>query len=164
MDRGFLGTLPQWLMFGVLSVIGLYVRWNLGAGKLKIDAKSVEVTADQVAANAEDALRNHYSGELKSLREQVMNMGRHHLDRETQIDDRWRKLLTESEERHDECVRQREELSKKVRIVEERQLAQVKQFLAYQRSIVNVLPDAMKTPQMMAALESMELGATYDGE
>lgn len=152
MLAAFLGTLPGWITsVSVVGMLGIMVRGYLGKGRLAIDAKQVNVTA-------EGKLREHYANELGSLREQIIKMGQHHLDREREIDERWRKLLQESEQRHEECVAQREQLAKEVREVKERQLAQVRQFTAYQRSIIDLLPESMKTPQLMAALETLELG------
>jgi len=151
------GSLPQWLLFVAVSTFGMWLKWKLGADKLAIDAKTVEV-------NAEGELKGHYSKELQSLRDQVIKMGQHHLDREREIDDRWRKLLAESEARHDECVAQREALADKVKIIEQRQLSQVRQFLTYQQSVIRVLPDNMKSPEMMAALEALTMEINHGSE
>lgn len=144
-----IGTVPQWLLVIAVSTIGLWVKWKLGADKLAIDAKTVEV-------NAEGNLRDHYGSELQSLRKQIVEMGQHHLDRERELDERWRKLLAESERRHDECVAQREALAKKVGIVEQRQLSQVRKFITYQQTLIRVMPSEMRTPEILAAIDAMK--------
>jgi len=84
-----IGTIPGWIT--AVGMIGLLLRYLLGNRKMSLDA--------------EGNLRTHMGGELQSLRNQIIAMGEHHLSREREIDDRWRKLLHESEERHDECVK-----------------------------------------------------------
>lgn len=131
---GVLGSL------GVL--LGLLVKLQLGGKKLE-----VADTAD---------LRDHYAEELTSLRRQIIDMGEHHLGREREIDDRWRRLLAESEERHAECVRQRDALSARVGAIEERFIGTVRQFLHFQQRIVEAIPADMKTPEIIHAVESLQ--------
>lgn len=144
-----MGTIPQWLTAGgVLGLFGWFARMQLGNRKLAIEAKQVEIAA-------EGGLRDHFANEVQSLRNQIIKMSQHHLDREREIDDRWRTLLRESEERHDECVKQREELRREVEEIRERQIGTIRQFITFQREIVRLLPDNMKSPEIIQALENL---------
>lgn len=137
-----LGTVPQWITAGgIIGFLGLIVKWRLGERSL---------------SNAEQAdIRDHYADELASLRKQIIDMGEHHLGRERELDDRWRKLLTDSEDRHSECVRQREELAARVREIEDRQIGTIRQFITFQRRIVEAMPEELKTPALVSMVESL---------
>lgn len=121
-----MGTIPQWLTaIGLTGVLAAYWR------------RDVQIRGLQNADKADQ--RDHYAEELSSLRKQIIDMGQHHLTREREIDDRWRKLLKESEERHEECVRQREELRQQVIEIDDRLKGTIRQFLQFQESVANVI-------------------------
>lgn len=70
-----LGTLPQWLM--VLfsgGAFGLLVKWQLGKGKLAIDAKQVEVNAQQISGQERADIRDHYAQEVNRYYQQVVGL------------------------------------------------------------------------------------------
>lgn len=147
--QAVLGSIPQWITAGgMVGVGGMFLRFILGRKRL---------------TNADTAdLRDHYAEELTSLRKQIIDIGQHHLEREREIDDRWRRLLAESEDRHSECVRQREALGLKVQDMEtrqselhQRQLGMVRQFLHFQQRIVEVLPEQFKTQAIIQAVEDL---------
>jgi hypothetical protein len=78
------GTLPQQVTAissgGIfLSLIGLLVKWNLGRGRLSIDAQKQHDTD-------EADIRDHYAKEVDRLTLRI-----------EQNDDRYRRLLAESE-------------------------------------------------------------------
>lgn len=150
------GTTAQWVTSisatGVLvTLLGILMRGWLGWGKLSIEA--------------DNSLAGHTAKELQSLRDQINAMGKHQLEREREIDDRWRKTLAESEERHDECVKQREELGQKVLKLEQRLLGTIRQFIHFQQRIAEAIANGSDTRGLLASLQpfleeemKMELG------
>ena len=145
------GTTAQWVAAiassGVLAtVLGVLVRAYLGKGRLSIDAEQVNVTA-------EGALRDHYGKELQSLRNQINEMGKHQLEREREIDDRWRQTLDDSEKRHDECIRQRDALGEKVMVLEQKLIGTIRQFVHFQQRIAHAIANSDSTANLEAALQ-----------
>lgn len=150
----FIGTIPQWITAaGVVSFLGLLVRWRLGERKLAIEATSVNVRAREVEGVERADLRDHYAEELSSLRSQIIDMGKHHLEREREIDDRWRKVLSESEARHAECVRQREDLARRVIRVEGRLLGTIRQFIHFQHRVAEAVAKGGDAVEVLASLQ-----------
>lgn len=148
------GTTAQWVTSisatGVfVTLLGILVRAWLGGKRL--------------ANEAENALNTHTGAELQSLRTQINEMGKHQLAREREIDDRWRKTLAESEERHDECVKQREELGRKVLKLEEKLIGTIRQFVHFQQRIAEAIANGTDTRGLLASLqpfleEEMKMG------
>lgn len=140
MTSGLLGTIPQWLTaLGIGTFLVALLRRDVQVRGLK---------------NADVAdLRDHYAEELQSLRAQILAMGQRHLVREQEIDDRWRKVLQESEDRHDECVRQRNELSERVMEVEQRLLGTVRQFIHFQRRVAEAVAQGANAVEVLASLQ-----------
>lgn len=127
----FTGTLAQWITSaGIVALIGILLRNQQINRKLTYDEGG--------------NLRTHTGVELSSLREQIIKMGEHHLEREREIDDRWRLLLKESEDRHAECQRQREELGEKVAKIGEELTGAKRQFIHFQQRLVEMLPVDMR--------------------
>lgn len=127
----FTGTLAQWITSaGIIALIGILLR------NQQINRK---MTHDE-SGN----LRTHTGVELGSLREQIIKMGEHHLEREREIDDRWRLLLKESEDRHAECQRQREELGAKVSALGEELTGTKRQFIHFQQRFIDLAPVEMR--------------------
>jgi hypothetical protein len=102
---------------------------------------------------AEGTLRDHYGKELQSLRTQINEMGKHQLEREREIDERWRKSLEESEKRHDECVKQRDELGRKVMTLEEKLIGTIRQFVHFQQRIAHAIANGGEGRDLQAALQ-----------
>lgn len=105
------GTLPGWITSaGVVGLLGLLLRYQLGRQKLQIDAAQVDINAQQIANTDEADIRDHYAEEVKELRAALKEQSARHQQRENEMDDRYRRLLQESEARHEECQTQRREL------------------------------------------------------
>jgi hypothetical protein len=143
-----LGTIPGWIT-AVTTVAGFvwaFLRFGLGWRKISVEAHQVDV-------NATNALNTHTAKELQSLRDQITAMGKHQLEREREIDDRWRKALGESEERHDECVKQREELGRKVIALEQKLIGTIRQFIHFQQRIAEAIAKGSDTRGLLASLQ-----------
>jgi len=109
------GTLPGWITSaGVLSILGIIVRWHLGQRKLQIEAQQVEVNALGVRNTDEADIRDHYAEEVKQLREQLNGQGERHRNQILAIEQRHREQMDAAERRHDDCVKIREELRDQV--------------------------------------------------
>lgn len=70
-----IGTLPQWIM--VLfsgGAFGLVVKLYLGKGKLAIEAKQVDVNAQQVSGQERADIRDHYAQEVNRYAMQVVGL------------------------------------------------------------------------------------------
>lgn len=89
-----LGTLPGWITAtGIVGMFGILVRWRLGIGKQKIES-------DQVILANESDIRDHYAAEVQGLRSALAASSSRHLDRERELDERYRASLTETEGRY----------------------------------------------------------------
>lgn len=79
------GTLPQWITAsGILGFLGLFLRYLSTSNRL-----GNENTAD---------IRQHYAAEVAALRTRIVEVEAH-----------YRSMLKESEERNEECRKEREE-------------------------------------------------------
>jgi hypothetical protein len=145
-----LGTIPQWITAGgVLGFAGLLIRWRLGERKLSIEADQVEVKAEELAGNERADIRDAYA----ELQRQIVSMGQHHLDREREIDERWRRVLAESEERHADCVKQRNDLALRVLEVEKRLHGTIQQFIHFQRRVAEAVARGGNAIEVLASLQ-----------
>jgi hypothetical protein len=138
------GTTAQWVTSisatGVfVTLLGLLIRGVLGWGRLSNEA--------------DNSLAGHTAKELQSLRDQINSMGKHQLEREREIDDRWRKTLAESEARHDECVKQRETLGRKVIELEAKLIGTIRQFIHFQQRIAEAIAKGADTRGLLASLQ-----------
>lgn len=138
------GTTAQWVTSisatGVLvTLLGILVRGWLGGRKLTIEA--------------DNSLAGHTAKELQSLRDQINTMGKHQLEREREIDERWRKTLAESEDRHDECVKQREALAHKVLQLETKLIGTIRQFVHFQQRIAEAIAKGSDTRGLLTSLQ-----------
>lgn len=139
---------PEWigtpLQAGSLTVLvaifALVVRWQLGLRKLKIEADQVEINAQEVANADEADIRDHYAEEVKGLRDALQASANRHLERERLTDhrhrralliveNRYRRLLHESDEKHDICQRDRDILRDRVQALKEQQSGLVRLIL-----------------------------------
>ena len=125
------GTLPSWISAsGILTLVGILLRNQQVNRKLQNESQGL--------------IGQHMGVELASLRDQIIKIGEHHLEREREIDDRWRQLLAESEARHAECQRQREELGQKVGALSEELTGTKRQFIHFQQRFIDLAPAEMR--------------------
>lgn len=145
------GTVPQWIAAaGILvGLVGWAVKLWLGMGKLSSDER-----AD---------IRGHTAKELAALRGRVSDMekaatanAKEQMARDRETDERWRTLLRESEERHDECVAQRNALSDSFRDLDERFRGVVNQFIQFQVSSARVIPPADQSDAINQMIENLQ--------
>lgn len=96
----FLESVRPWISpVALLGILGLVVRWQHGIRKLAIEARRVDITAAEVDLKDEADIRDHYADEVRQLRERLDAQSERH-----------RVILAGSEERHEQCKREREEL------------------------------------------------------
>lgn len=145
------GTVPQWIAAaGILvGLVGWAVKLWLGMGKLGSDER-----AD---------IRGHTAKELAALRGRVSDMekastvnAKEQMVRDRETDERWRTLLRESEERHDECVAQRDALSDRFRDLDERFRGVVNQFIQFQVSSARVIPPADQSEAIQTMIANLQ--------
>jgi hypothetical protein len=70
-----LGTIPGWITsVGVVTILGIIVRWQLGLKKLNVAAQQVDVNAAEVRNRDTADERDHIAEEMKALRENVARL------------------------------------------------------------------------------------------
>lgn len=111
----FLGSVPAWITAGgMTTLVGVVLLHLRGIRKLKIEATQVEITAktsEQGLKNADTAdIRDHYAEEVKQLREQLRGQGERHRNEIEVLKKSYREEARASDDRHEACVRGREEL------------------------------------------------------
>lgn len=128
---GALGTVPGWITSGgIMGILGLLIYWQLGNRKISVDS--------DVQQNVDKAdIRDHYADEVAALRKRLDEAGQRNVLAQTQIEERYKTLLTvaetryrtataeieehykgalkAAEQRHDECVADRDALRNEVR-------------------------------------------------
>jgi flagellar motility protein MotE (MotC chaperone) len=110
----------QWITpVSLMTILGFVVRWQLGLRKLRIEAKQVDVNAEQVTQTAEADIRDHYADEVRQLREQLNGQGERHRQSIASIEARYQEALTNSERKHEECARDRDHLRDKVQALKD---------------------------------------------
>lgn len=132
MTPDILGTIPQWITAGgVLTFLGLLIRWHLGLRKIAVQANEVEVHATQ-AANADRAdARDHIAEEMGELRKNVSS------------------LRAELHQCEEDCRQQIERLQKEV-------WGEKRQRVAEQISLINLILKSVDAPELKTLLTSLE--------
>lgn len=70
-----LGTLPQWIAaISTTGALGLFIKLYLGNRKLTIEAKQVDVNAQQVSGTERADIRDHYAQEVNRYYQQVIGL------------------------------------------------------------------------------------------
>jgi len=96
----FMESVRPWISpVALTAILGLVIKWQYGIRKLRIEARSVEIQAVEIADRDEADIRDHYADEVRQLRERLdAQAGRHRDD------------LNAVEQRHEECRRERDDL------------------------------------------------------
>jgi hypothetical protein len=96
----FLESVRPWISpVALCAILGLVVRWQYGIRKLRIEARRVEITGEEVVHKDEADIRDHYAEEVRQLRERLDAQAERH-----------RVILAEAEDRHEQCKRERDDL------------------------------------------------------
>lgn len=130
-----IGTIPQWISAaGIVSFLGLFVKWQLGIRKLSVDAQEVNVSA-QTARNADTAdIRDHYAQELARLT----------------------KAINEITADHEQCKRERDQYRREVQELDRKLTGVVRQFVAFQLETAKAIPPENLTPSIRGMLEQLD--------
>ena len=136
------GTLPNWITAGgILTFLGLLLKYRLGTGELGIKARQVLVEGERVDDEAEDRLRKHFSEELTRL---------------AQIATKAVEDLEAAKERQRECEKREEALRLRVRKLEDK-LTGVVRSLSVEGSLrVLDLTEEPSDDIIKAAISSLE--------
>lgn len=101
----FLEAIRPWISPTVLlAILGIIVKWQYALRKLRIEADQVEVSALGVRNADEADIRDHYADEVRQLRERLDAQAARHKD-----------VLQDSEDRHEQCKRERDEIREDAR-------------------------------------------------
>jgi hypothetical protein len=155
------GTIPGWITSaGVVAILGLVLRWQLGLRKLKIEAAQVEITAQQVHDADEADIRDHYANEVEQLRDRLDRQSVRHRDELAEKEKRHRAERKEDEDRHRACLRDNDDLRDKLHAVKD--LAAGLQRIITQASASRAILIAGHAPgempeEVRAAAERVEL-------
>lgn len=112
------GTLPGWITSaGVLGLLGLLVRYQLGVKKLEIEAKQVSINA-AATDNADEAdIRDHYADEVRQLRTRLDDQSKRHGDDLEKVENRLRECRDREEELLDSVRALKDTVSGLIRII-----------------------------------------------
>lgn len=153
----FLGTLPGWITAsGVTGILWIVAHWQLGVRKVAVEAQQVRVNAAQVEHVDEADIRDHYADEVRQLRERLDAQAERHVRRESDIEERYRKLLREADERHEACQDANKDLREEVERVKEELGGLRRQILRYSADGVILLehdPTGAPSQEVVAAAE-----------
>lgn len=142
----FAGTLPGWITSGgVIGILALFLRYNLGIRKLRIEAGRVEVEANEVSDRDEADIRDHYADEVRQLRER--------LDRQSE---RHREILAASDLKHEDCQRDREQLREDSRSLKDIVRGLIR-IITQASASKAILLDSHASAEVLAAARRVEL-------
>lgn len=132
------GTLPQWITAsGILGFLGLFLRYLSTSNRL-----SNENTAD---------IRQHYAAEVAALRTRIVEVEAH-----------YRSMLKESEERNEECRKEREEDRNIIRGLKDELEGIKRQISRYSADKLMILEDSCalvdNAPESRAAARRVKAG------
>lgn len=140
------GTVPGWITSaGVLGILGIVVRWQLGLRKLNVEAQQVSVNAQQVHNADEADIRDHYAQEVAVLRQRL-----------DEKDERHREAMATADLRHDQCIKSRDDMRKRLEVVEDRLLGTIRQFVTFQQKVGLAIPPAQRSPEIAAAIANLQ--------
>jgi hypothetical protein len=127
-----LGTIPGWITSaGVIAILGIVVRWQLGLRKLSIAAQQVDVNAAEVRNKDTADARGHIAEEMKALRANVASL---------------RDELHTCEE---DCRVTVDKLRQEV-------WGEKRQRVAEQISLINVILSSVDAPQLKTLMKTLE--------
>lgn len=96
----FLESVRPWISpTALVAILGFVIKWQYGLRKLAIEARRVEITADEVEHKDGADIRDHYADEVRRLGTRLDEQSERH-----------RQILAAAEERHEECKRERDAL------------------------------------------------------
>lgn len=98
-----LGTVPGWITSGgIMGILGLLIYWQLGNKKIGVDST--------LAVNVDRAdIRDHYAGEVASLRNRIDEQAQRHGTNVAAVEERYKGLLEDAERRYKRAVAEVEE-------------------------------------------------------
>jgi hypothetical protein len=132
-----LGTIPGWITSaGVLGILGLVIRWQLGLKKLAIEAQQVSVNAKKVDNEDRADARDHIAEEMVALRNNVKSL---------------------REELHT-CE---EDCRQKIEALREELWGEKQQRVAEQISLINLVLKSVDAPALKTLLEALERTQTH---
>jgi hypothetical protein len=120
------GSLPNWITAsGVVALLTVYVKRELGLRRLDIQADRVQIEAKKVRNADEADIRDHYADEVQQLRDAIERQSKRHNDALTAQEERhntamiaqeerFNRILAATEERQVRCEQERERLADRV--------------------------------------------------
>lgn len=92
------GTIPSW-------IAAIFSAGSFGVVASGVNTwRKNSTLAKKVADEGDAGIRDHYSEELKALRQQILESGRLHAERAAEAERRYREGLRAADERHDAAM------------------------------------------------------------
>jgi chromosome segregation ATPase len=127
-----LGTIPGWITSaGVVAMLGLIVRWQLGLKKLSVEAQQVDVNAAEVRSKDAADKRDHIAEEMSALRANIAT------------------LREELHACEDECA-------EKIKKLHDEIWGEKRQRVTEQISLINVILNSVDAPELKALMKTLE--------
>lgn len=138
--QSFLGTLPQWIAAAASAgIFGALLKFGLGWRSQTL--------------NEDENLRKHYAEELQRLTKKLDEKSGDFSAKMQVMEDHYRKLLDDSDRRHDECQKDRDNLRREMNDMHDEIAGLKRQIARYSADRVvllgedNYAPEAKRSAQ-----------------
>jgi molecular chaperone DnaK (HSP70) len=127
-----MGTIPGWITSaGVVAILGIVVRWQLGLKRFAVAAQQVDVSAQEVRTRDDADKRDHIAEEMGELRKNVAG------------------LREELHKCEDECA-------DKIKKLHDELWGEKRQRVTEQISLINVILNSVDAPELKALMKTLE--------
>ena len=115
----FLGTIPGWITAGgMVALLTVVVRRELGLKKIAVEAEQVHVNARQVENEDDADIRKHWAGEVQRLQDALAAQDGRHNDALMALETRHAREMQHNADRQERCEQERERLALRVTEIE----------------------------------------------